>query len=240
MKLLNNITLAWLFYRALPQLNKEKKDIYKYRESGDFEKEREHILKATSDWGKKVVKDFELDLEIVGYKNLPDKGPLLYVGNHQGYSDIPICCAVLDKVPCGYVAKKELAKTPFYGEWIENIRSITLDRGNPREAIKSMSVASDFIKDGFSMLIYPEGTRSKSSKIGEFKKGSLKLATKAGIPIVPFTISGSYKIIEEKGEFQKGQKVKFTIHKPIETKDLSKEELNQLSDKVYEIVKSGL
>ncbi len=240
MKFFKNLTLVFIFLKTLPLLNKQKKFIYQYRKEENFEKEREHILKATAQWGKAVVKEVDLDLEIIGYDNLLEKGPLLYVGNHQGNFDIPICCSVFDKVPAGYVAKKELAKVPLYGEWIENIRSIAIDRGNPREAIKSMAIASEHIKKGFSMLIYPEGTRSKSNQLGTFKKGSFKLATKAGIPIIPFTISGSYKLFEEEGFFKKGQKVKFTIHKPIETKDLSKEEINQLSDKIYEIVKSGL
>lgn len=227
------------FIRVLPCLNKQKSNIIKYRNSGDYEKEREYILKATSAWGKKLVSDLNIDLRISGKENLPE-GPVVFVGNHQGYGDIPIYCAALDKFQIGFVAKDSLSKLPIYGEWISLVRSVLIQRDNPKAALKTMEEAITLIKNGFSMVIFPEGTRSKSSHMGEFKKGSLRLATKSKVPIVPVSINGTYKLFEEKGYMCKNFSVDFVIHQPIETANLSKEEINALSEKVEEIVRSGI
>ncbi len=85
------------------------------------------------------------------------------------------------------------------------------------------------------MVVFPEGTRSKSYTVGEFKKGSLKLGTKANVPIVPITIIGSYEMFEENMQFHK-MEVKIIIHDAIYPDQLSKEELAVLSDTVREII----
>ena len=89
-------------------------------------------------------------------------------------------------------------------------------------------------------MIFPEGTRSRSSEIGEFKAGSFKLATKARVPIVPVTIDGGYKTFEETGAMTKGVHIDFMVHPAIETAGLSRQELAGLHEKVEDIVRSGL
>lgn len=240
MKIIRNIPMVIEFVMALPELRQHKKNIYKYRELGDLEKEREYILKATSTWGKRLVRDLNIDLNIIGKENLPDNGPVVFVGNHQGYGDIPIYCAALDKFQTGFIAKDSLEKVPLYGEWIKNIRSVLLPRENPRESLKAMETAVDLIKQGFSMVIFPEGHRSKCEEMGEFKKGSLRLATKPGVPVVPISVNGTYKLFEESGYMKKNFKIDFMVHPPIETSSLSKQEASNLAETVEEIVRNGL
>ncbi|QAT41740.1 lysophospholipid acyltransferase family protein [Aminipila luticellarii] len=240
MKIIRNIPMAVEFMSALPELKKHKKNIYKYRELGDVEKEREYILKATSTWGKRLVRDLNIHLNVLGKENLPEKGPVVFVANHQGYGDIPICCAVLDAFQTGFIAKKSLSKLPFYGEWIKNIRSVMIDRDDPRGSLRSIETAVEFIKQGFSMVVFPEGHRSKGGEISEFKKGSLRLATKPGVPIVPISINGTYKLFEEKGYMQGNFTVDFLIHPMIETAGLSRTEASNLAAEVEQIVRKGL
>ncbi|MFV0516757.1 MAG: lysophospholipid acyltransferase family protein [Aminipila sp.] len=240
MKILRNIPMVVEFVSALPELNRQKKNIFKYRGLDDFEQEREYILKATSAWGKRIVNDLDIDLNIIGKENLPEKGPVVFVSNHQGYGDIPVCCAALDKFQTGFIAKASLAKIPLYGEWIKNIRSVMLERDDPRESLRAIETAIGYINNGFSMVVFPEGHRSKGFDMGEFKKGSLRLATKPGVPVVPISLNGTYKLFEEKGYMQGKFKVDFLIHPPIETAGMSRPEASALAATVEEIVRNGL
>lgn len=240
MKIIRNIPMIVEFVSALPELKRHKKNIYKYRALNDLEKEREFILKATSTWGRRLVNDLNIDLNIIGKENMPEKGPVVFVANHQGYGDIPICCAALDKFQTGFIAKSSLSKLPLYGEWIKNIRSVMIDREDPRESLRAIETAIDFINQGFSIVVFPEGHRSKGKDMGEFKKGSLRLATKPGVPIVPISINGTYKLFEEKGYMQGNFKVDFLIHPAIETAGLSRPEASNLAETVEQIVKEGL
>ena len=91
------------------------------------------------------------------------------------------------------------------------------------------------------MVVFPEGTRSKGGAMGEFKAGSFKLATKSGAPIVPLTIDGTSRLLEgNKGRISKGEKIDLYIHKPIDVKSLSKEEIANLHNDVKNIIASKL
>lgn len=239
MRILANAPGAIKAVNSLKYLKEYKRGIDQSRASGDLEKEREYILKATSSWGKHMLEKFGATIDVKGRENLPTKGPIVYMCNHQGYADIIALCAALDTIQFGYVAKKELQKVPLYGPWILEIRSVLIERDHPRESIKAISKGINFINDGFSMMIFPEGKRSKGPEMGEFKKGAMKLATKPKVPIIPVSINNSWKCFEEE-ERMKGADIGIIVHQPIETKDLTKEEEKHLSDRVEAIIKSGV
>jgi len=239
MHIIRNIPMIYKFYRALPSLKQYKDGIMTARAAGDLEKERAFILKATNAWGNFVMDVFQTEVNVHGAENIPNQGPVVYVSNHQSYADIPLCCKVLNKIQLGFVAKDGLQKLFLYGEWVENIRSVLIKRDDPRSSLRTIEQAIDLIHQGFSMLIFPEGTRSKGTEMGEFKKGSLRLATKSGVPVIPITINGTWRIFEEKGYPQKTS-VDITIHKAIETKNLSKVEASALSERIEEIIRGGL
>jgi 1-acyl-sn-glycerol-3-phosphate acyltransferase len=238
-KILKNIPMIYKFYLALPSLREFKDGISAARASGNVEEERSYILKATSKWGSFVMNVFKTEVHIYGEENIPSEGPVVYISNHQSYADIPLCCMVLNKIQFGFVAKKELSDLFLYGEWVENIRSVLIKRDVPRASLLAIEKAISFVHQGFSILVFPEGTRSKGVQMGEFKKGSLRIATKTLVPVIPITINGTWRIFEEKGYPQKAG-VDITIHKAIETKNLSKAELSELSDVVEEIIRGGL
>lgn len=239
MKIIKNIPAAIKIYSNLRYLTKYKKEIESARIKGDYEKERKNILLATTTWSKKLSESMNVKIDVYGKENLPQNGPIVYIANHQGYADIVALCAALDTVQFGYVAKSSLSKVPLYGRWIDRIRSVLINRENPRDSLKSISKGIELIKQGFSLLIFPEGTRSQSETMGEFKPGALKLATKPKVPIIPVTLTGTWKIFEENG-YIKPSNIKVLIHPPIETKNLTREEEKELSDKVYSIINNGL
>jgi 1-acyl-sn-glycerol-3-phosphate acyltransferase len=187
-------------------------------------------------WAKFCIKTIGSDIEIIGMENLPE-GNCLFVGNHQGYTDIPLLMSQFDK-KLGFIAKKEIETVPILSQWMKALHCIFMDRENPREAIKSITEGIDYLNQGYSLVIFPEGTRSKGKPLGEFKKGSMKLGTKSRAPIVPITIIDSYKAYEERNRIT-ASKIKLIIHKPIYAENLSKEEQNNLSEIIRDIVIKG-
>ena len=240
MKIFENILPVIKLYASLNQLSPFKNEITRARNAGDFEREREFILKATTSWGKHLVKIYGIDLTVTGKENLPDKGPVVFATNHQGYADIPVTCAALDKFQFGYVAKSDLEKLPFYGWWMKHIRSVFIKRDDARAALRAMDEGTDLIEKGFSLLIFPEGTRSKGGPVAEFKKGSLRLATKPGVPIIPVTINGTHRAFEDNGYIKSGARVDLVIHPAIATKGIDKLSAGNLISEIESIVKGDL
>ncbi|MGL5414052.1 MAG: lysophospholipid acyltransferase family protein [Clostridium sp.] len=189
-------------------------------------------------WSEDTLKIIGIDLEIKGIENLPEE-TCAFVGNHQSILDIPALKCALHHRTIGFVAKKEALEYPILGFWIKNTNCVPLDRDNPREAIKVITRGAEYIKEGYNMVIFPEGTRSKDGQVHEFKKGSTKLATKAKAPIVPFSIDGTSKCFEEERKFKEG-KVTIVFGKPIYTSDISKEEEKSLASVLEERVKENI
>jgi 1-acyl-sn-glycerol-3-phosphate acyltransferase len=116
---------------------------------------------------------------------------------------------------------------PFIGTWMVQLNCLFMDRKNVRQSVKAISEGAQLLQNGTSLVIFPEGTRSKGDEMAEFKAGSFKLATKSGVPIIPVTINGSYKIMEQQGFWIKPANVHIEVHPPIypqkqEAKDLAK------------------
>ena len=239
MKILRNIIPAIKLYYALRYLHPYKKSMHSARIAGDDIAEQKAILGATDCWGRNVLRMFDVNLTIVGAENLPKEGPVVYVSNHLGYGDIPTYCAALNTIQFGFIARDDLGKIPVYGTWIKNVRSVMMNREDARSSLRSIEEGIELIKRGFSLLIFPEGTRSKGGPIQEFKRGSLRLATKAGVPVIPLTMMGTSQMFEERGIITKGAQVKIVIHPPIETAGMEKSRASNLAKEVEDIVKSS-
>ncbi len=133
-------------------------------------------------------------LRVRGTEHLVKDEPYVFVANHQSYLDIP---TLFRAVPHNlhFVAKKEIKWVPFIGWYMMATGMIFIDRSNRMKAIVSLDKAGQLIKNGKDVLLFPEGTRSKTGEVGEFKKGPFMLAAKADIRIVPIHISGTEKIL---------------------------------------------
>ena len=198
----------------------------------------EYSGKVGQDWARYTVhKALNMNVTIIGKENIPNV-PCCYMGNHTSILDVPLLIDSVGKC-MGFVAKKEMLKAPVLGYWLKKYKCVPLDRENAREAIKVIREGAENIKNGYSMAIFPEGTRSKDGIIREFKKGSLKLATMAKAPIVPVTIDGAYRAYEIDGKF-KPIDITVTFGEPIYTDSLSREEEKELMGKVREIVAKNL
>lgn len=240
MKIIQNIPGVVRIYHSLRHLNPYKREIEDARAKGDYEKERENIRMAEDIWSNKIMDLFDSEIIVHGKENLPKKGPVVFIGNHQGYADIvAYCAAISPSIAFAYVAKDDLERIPIYGAWMARIRSVFIKRDDPRASLKAIDEGVELIKKGFSLMIFPEGTRSKGGEPGIFKRGAFKLAVKPGVPIIPVSLNGSYKMFEETGVV-KGARIDVMIHPSVETKGISRQEEKEMCLAVEKTVKDGI
>lgn len=156
-----------------------------------------------------------------GTGNIPDEAAL-YVSNHRSYYDTLICYKYINR-PVGYVAKKELLRIPLLSHWMKLIGCVFLDRHDLKEALKSILKAIDTIKQGYSMVIFPEGTRNRRDNKdvpGEFKEGSLKIASKTHCKVVPVAIKNTENCLETHFPWVSKNTVRITFLKPFHMEDV--------------------
>jgi 1-acyl-sn-glycerol-3-phosphate acyltransferase len=186
-------------------------------------------------WGN--IRQARVKMVVRGQENIPARN-VVFIGNHQSWFDIVAMFACAP--PTGFVAKKETMKVPILKQYILLLGGVFIDRDNLRQAAKAIKEATDLIRDGHTMCIYPEGTRSKSNTMLEWKAGSFKLATRHQTPIVPITIHNSYKILEGNNYRVKGATVTMVFHEPIYLEGMSKDEQKELPQRVEGIIRAQL
>ena len=178
-------------------------------------------------------------VKVIGEENVPLDRPVLYVPNHRSIFDI-ILTYIRAPRQTAYIAKKETKRVPIFSIWMALMNCQFLDRSDLRSGLKVINKAVDLIKEGSSVCIFPEGTRNKGTEILQpFHDGSLKIAEKAGCPIVPVTINGSAEIFEAQFPRVKKTTVIIEYSKPIETEGLSRQEFRELSAKIQETIKAN-
>jgi len=178
-----------------------------------------------------------IKLEITGLENFDKNKTYVFVSNHSSQYDI----VVLQKtIPnrMAMVFKKELAKIPFFGWQLAMGPYVMIDRENYEKALKSIDEAKEKMeKQNISIVVFAEGTRSKTGDIQSFKRGAFRLATQVGYPIIPTTIVGSNKIMP-KGTFKiKRGTIKVHFDEPIPAEGIkSRQEEIDLMNRVREVV----
>lgn len=234
-------TIAWYAHFAvslvltIPQLYKVKG----LMKADKIYEADEYIHKTVSAWAMSQVKMSGAKVKVYGEENIPKDIPVLFVSNHQSNFDIAMFMSFVSK-PKGYISKIEMSKIPVLRTWMEYMHCVFMERRNLRKAAEAISEGIKILKRGYSLVLFPEGTRSKSNEMGEFKAGGFKLATKSKVPIVPVTIKGTYKLMESNNNKIVPAEVEMFIHPMIETAELTREEEVELSDQVRNIIMSKL
>ena len=184
-------------------------------------------------WAKLILRVCGIRVKVNGLGNLDTELPRIYMTNHQSFFDIFALLACLP-VNFKFILKQELMNLPIFGPATRRAGYIGIERDNPRKAVKSMNQAAERIKNGASVLIFPEGTRSPDGRLGQFKKGGFSLAVKSGCDIVPVAISGSHRIAPKGSLRIKKGSFSLSIGKPISLAGYTKRKIPQLMDQVRE------
>ena len=189
-------------------------------------------------WGRNIIWTTGSRVTVTGLENLPQDRAVCFISNHQGNFDIPMIVGELRR-KIGFVAKIELAKVPILVLWMKALDCIIIDRKKAHQSLKMVQKGIRSVHEGRNMLIFPEGTRSQSARMGSFKAGGLQMAIRAGVPIVPLTVNGCYRILEEKGRIHRSD-LTLHVHPVIETASLGKQEQEALPQKIYKQIASKL
>lgn len=174
-----------------------------------------------------------------GVEKLDSKERYVFISNHQSFFDIPVLYAGLP-FSLSFIAKKELFFIPFFGWGIAAIGHIWIDRENARAARKSITRAISKLKrQCISLVLFPEGTRSITGQVGEFKRGSFTLALEAGVSVVPVSICGTRDVLPKKSTRFRPGTATLVIGDPILPADLSTLDKTKLSELVREKIITG-
>lgn len=182
-------------------------------------------------WAKANLWFCGINVRALGQQNIDAHKNYIYMTNHQSYFDIFALLAYLP-VDFKFILKQELMRIPLFGFAMKRAGYIGIQRKDPRKAVESMKTAVKRIKNGASVVIFPEGTRSLDGRLQPFKKGGFNLALRSGCDIVPVTINNSYRIVP-KGSLRINKGF-FSIHigKPISIKDYNRKDVTQLMEMV--------
>ncbi len=190
-------------------------------------------------WAKIQLLVSGVRVKVMGLEHLSKKTPSIYMCNHQGNYDIFVLLSCLP-VQFRWIAKKELFAIPILGWAMGAANYISIDRSGKREAFESIERAAGKIKGGTSVVIFPEGTRSRDGSIQPFKRGGFTLALKSGVPIIPITINGSRDVMPRHSMRVRPGEIRITIDRAIETTLHSRRERNVLMEKVKETLERNL
>ncbi|MBA3393721.1 MAG: 1-acyl-sn-glycerol-3-phosphate acyltransferase [Deltaproteobacteria bacterium] len=168
-------------------------------------------------FGKRVIELLDVDLHARGAHLVPAGRAYIYMSNHQSHLDIPMLYATLPSPTIRMLGKKELFRIPLWGRGLRAAEFIEVDRSDHQRAVQSIEHAARLVRDGVSIYLAPEGTRSRDGRIGKLKKGGFHLALGSGAPIVPVAIRGTIDILPRGGKvMQTGRRVDVDIGAPIE------------------------
>lgn len=166
-----------------------------------------------------------------------DEGkPLVFVSNHCSMMDIPVILSVFAS-RMGFVAKTQLAFVPFVNIFCALLNCVFINRKNRTKSVKSVRKAVEKVKNGQPMLIFPEGTRSKTGKISSFKRGSFHLATESQAVIVPLVIKGDRELAEDRNKFFLKKKIILHILEPVSTENKNRFEMYETELEIEKEVK---
>ena len=174
-------------------------------------------------WSKCIFWIFGIKISVKGREHIDPKKSYIFVSNHASMFDIPTVFVALNG-NVNIVFKKELTYVPVWGWALRFGHFIMIDRSNPRDAMASIERAAKSIRSGSSVILFPEGTRTLDGKLQSFKRGAFSLAVKAGVPIVPLTINGTFKIMPKGSLDVQPANISVVLDKPIMTEGLQGKE----------------
>lgn len=179
-------------------------------------------------WARILLRIAGIRVRVTGMENLDPKATYVFAGNHTSQLDI-YSFQAYSPHDFRWIAKKELFNIPLFGLAMRTVGFIAIDRSRGREALKSLSQAAGRISDGSSVLIFPEGTRSRDGRLHPFKAGAILLAIKSGVPVVPIGFNNASRLLPKGSLLPKSGEIVLRIGTPIPTTDYKSKDKQKLA-----------
>ena len=190
-------------------------------------------------WSQLTCITFLLPIKVEGKENIDEKTSYVFLANHQGAFDIFLIYGYLGR-NFKWMMKKSLRKIPFVGKACEMAGFIFVDKSSPRKVYETIKNAERVLQGGTSMVVFPEGARTFSGHMREFKKGAFQMADQLQLPVVPMTIDGSFDVLPRTSKLLYWHRMKLTIHQPIYPIGKGPENQKMLLEESYKAIESGL
>ena len=188
-------------------------------------------------WAWLILKTTGVRVQVAGLERLDPSSSYVLASNHQSIYDIPIVFASLP-LQLRIVAKQSLGSFPFLGWHLQRTGHLLVDRRNPgSDIVRKMA---RLVRESHSLIVFPEGTRSVDGVVGRFKKGTFLVAIDAELPVVPLSISGSRYVMKKGRLMVCPGVVRLTVHEPIETAGIRRDEVMECAERVRRIVREDV
>lgn len=192
-------------------------------------------------WARIIIRASLLKVEVHGAENIPSGRSCVFTANHQGAYDIFLVCGFLG-VEIRWMLKRSLERIPFLGLACRHAGYIFVDKGNAGKMRATYRRAEEALKDGASVMVFPEGARTLDGKMKAFRRGAFTLADEMQLPVVPMTINGSFDVLprQRDGRFIRRHTLSLTIHKPIYPLSKGSDNIQRLMQESYSAISSSL
>lgn len=197
-----------------------------------FDPHKKRQAAVAAGWARALLRIGGVKVEVEGLEKISKDGSYIFVSNHLSYMDTPVVLANIP-VQFRFLAKRGLFQIPFLGWHLARAGHIRVPRGDARAAIKTMSLAAKIVHDQrISLLIFPEGGRSRQGELGSFKEGAAFIAIRAGVPLVPMCLRGTREVLPYGSGHIRPGTVKMRIGDPIPTADFTDRDRARVTEQV--------
>lgn len=190
-------------------------------------------------WARIIIRASLLKVEVHGRENILPRTSCVYVANHQGAYDIFLVSGYLG-VEIRWMMKRSLEKIPFLGIACRHAGYIFVDKGNAGKVRATYRAAEEALKDGASVMVFPEGARTFDGSIKPFRRGAFTLADELQLPVIPMTIKGAFEVLprQRDGKFIRRHPLSLTIHPPIYPQSQGSDNIHRLMTESYKAITS--
>lgn len=192
-------------------------------------------------WARIIMRTSLINVTVEGHENIEKNKEYVFVANHQGAYDIFLICGYLG-VEIRWMLKKELEKIPFLGIGCRHAGYIYVDKSSRAAVRDTYRQAEKALESGASIMVFPEGSRTRDGKLQPFRRGAFTLADELQLPVVPMAIEGSFDILprHRDGKFIRRHPLRLTIHKPIYPLSQGHENIERLKNESYNAILSSI
>lgn len=190
-------------------------------------------------WSRLICHVLLLPIQVNGHADIHRKTSYIFVANHQGAFDIFLIYGFLGR-NFKWMMKKSLRSIPLVGRACQAAGHIFVDKSGPKKVQETIEQARHTLKDGMSLVVFPEGRRTFTGHMGDFKKGAFQLADELRLPVVPLSIDGSFEVLPRTGRFIRRHRMILTLHEPIFPQGQGHENIQNTRDKAHQVIQESL